>query len=207
MILIKKGIEPPELETYRRTPGASYDYMPSDIKEKIRKNLLAEQGGICAYCMKKIKIEDCKIEHYHAREQYKDEELIYSNMLGVCKGKEGYNITTCDNHRKSQELTIDPRKESDMESVFYDKLGNIYSSNPACQRDMNEILNLNCAPLVYHRKSALKELFFELEKHIGKNGSKKQWYETYYNNLLNQKDQKSPYVGILLWYLRKKVGK
>ena len=54
MILIKKKLEPHSLTEYKQTINASFDNLPSEIKDDIRKSLLKEQGYICAYCMKKI---------------------------------------------------------------------------------------------------------------------------------------------------------
>ena len=51
MIEIKKGTEPKELLEYRKKEFASYADMKGDVKEKVMKSLLSEQGHLCAYCM------------------------------------------------------------------------------------------------------------------------------------------------------------
>ena len=90
MILIKKKLEPYSLTEYKQTINASFDNLPSEIKDDIRKSLLKEQGYICAYCMKRIEENsDIKIEHYEARNN--ENELAYKNLLAVCKGNEGYS--------------------------------------------------------------------------------------------------------------------
>ena len=54
MIEIKKGTEPKELLEYRKQEFASYADMKGDVKEKVMKSLLSEQGHLCAYCMSRI---------------------------------------------------------------------------------------------------------------------------------------------------------
>ena len=60
MIEIKKGTEPKELLEYRKQEFASYADMKGDVKEKVMKSLLSEQGHLCAYCMSRIDEGDGK---------------------------------------------------------------------------------------------------------------------------------------------------
>ena len=60
MIEIKKGTEPKELLEYRQQKFASYADMPADVKKKVIKSLLLEQGHLCAYCMSRINADDGK---------------------------------------------------------------------------------------------------------------------------------------------------
>ena len=94
MILIKKGKEPKELIEYRtnkwnpyekQSVEPSFEDMPTEIKDAIRRELLKEQGYLCAYCMRRIKsVEETKIEHWVPQEKLtKEQGLDYSNMLGV----------------------------------------------------------------------------------------------------------------------------
>ena len=52
MILIIKQCEPVSLHLHRNTFGADFDGLD---KTELRKSLLAEQGYLCAYCMKRIR--------------------------------------------------------------------------------------------------------------------------------------------------------
>ena len=56
MLYIKKGREPESLIKYRKKKFAYYDGY--DRKDDIRKNLLIEQGFLCAYCMRRIDIKN-----------------------------------------------------------------------------------------------------------------------------------------------------
>ena len=85
MIYIKKGNEPDSLTKYRKKKFAYYDGYKD--KDDIRKNLLEEQGYLCAYCMRRIDKKRMKIEHWYPEEHLTDIECLnYQNMLGVCLG-------------------------------------------------------------------------------------------------------------------------
>lgn len=64
-----------------------FEQMP---KATIRSELIKEQHGLCAYCMRRItgQQNDTKIEHYKALSMDKDGALDYQNYLGVCYGGE-----------------------------------------------------------------------------------------------------------------------
>ena len=51
---ITKLTEPNSLTQHRAKAHSSYDNLPADTKSNLRNNLLAEQGHICCYCMKRI---------------------------------------------------------------------------------------------------------------------------------------------------------
>lgn len=91
MIEIKKGTEPKELLEYRQQKFASYADMPADVKKKVIKSLLLEQGHLCAYCMSRINADDGKhkttIEHCTPQSATTEKErLDYKNMVAVCWG-------------------------------------------------------------------------------------------------------------------------
>lgn len=201
MILIKKKLEPHSLTEYKQTMNASFDNLPSEIKDDIRKSLLKEQGYICAYCMKRIEENsDIKIEHYEARNN--ENELAYKNLLAVCKGNEGYSKErqTCDTQKGNQILHIDPQKLGDISTIFFTRNGEVKSTNSIFQRDLDEILNLNdeFGKLIPARKAALKAL----QKKITPMNKNK--IEKLYNELKTS-ERKIEYVGIILWYLEKKI--
>lgn len=101
--------------------------------------------------MKRIrKRRDIKIEHYEARNQ--ENQLLYGNLLAVCtgddaskkeKGKVDPAKFTCDSMKKNQKLSIDPQSENDMNTIYYDNQGKIYSTVKEYQEDLDQILNLN----------------------------------------------------------------
>lgn len=101
-------------------------------KQSIRKSLVREQHGLCAYCMKRIEPnEKMNIEHYRPIKGNKKLVLDYRNMLGCCKGGSDSGnfhnkVLNCDAAKRSQEITIDPMDSSMMEKVRYDKQGRVY---------------------------------------------------------------------------------
>ncbi len=121
MRTIRKGREPRELREYRSLPGAHYDgpnFTP--VKEKIRKQLLEEQGHLCAYCMQRIYKETMKVEHWHCQDRYPNEDLQYGNLLGVCQGNEGQRKQheTCNTRKKDEDLRYNPANPShDVETM------------------------------------------------------------------------------------------
>lgn len=135
---------------------------------KQRKSLLEEQGYLCAYCMRRIREDkDVKIEHYHARNA--QNELEYTNLLAVCTGNEilkdekrmvNPDRFTGDTRKKNQKLHINFQSRSDMENIYYDNQGKIYSKNSDFEKDLNITLNLNdpYGFLISNRKGALDAL-------------------------------------------------
>ena len=160
MLVIRKGREPASLTAHRKTPYATYDNCD---KTDIRKSLLAEQGCLCAYCMRRIHEDRMKIEHWYPQSKMKTEaeKLDYSNMLGVCMGHEDGmdgRFDTCDSKKGENLITIDPRKEEHVHKIAYRiRTGEIYSEDPELNRDINVSLNLNCREqyLPQNRKSTI----------------------------------------------------
>lgn len=61
---IDKGREPAALAKWKReNPEERYRALPTDVKAVVREALLAAQGFICAYTMRRIGVESC---HYKA---------------------------------------------------------------------------------------------------------------------------------------------
>ncbi len=210
MIKINKGREPLSLTQYRSTPNATYDGMPTDIKDDVKHKLLLEQGFICAYCMSRIRLENTQIEHFIAQNPnsdfHKETDLAYSNMLAVCPGNEGNpkRMQTCDEHRGNTPLTVNPLNEKTLKSIQYLNDGEIISSDESIQYDLNNTLNLNFYLLKGSRMSQLRKLQEQLKKEKDK-GDWKSLAIKYRRKLLEANVEKREYIGILIWYLDKKI--
>lgn len=120
-------------------------------KNDVKKILIHEQKGLCAYCMKKIEIgSHSKIEHFIPLSKDKEKSIDYNNMLGVCDGgervvgKEGH-ILCCDSYKKEKIITINPLNKVHMEKIAYKVDGTIYTSpkDEEIENDINETLMLN----------------------------------------------------------------
>lgn len=209
MIYIKKGSEPQKLLTYRRQPNATFDDMDADVKTQLRNSLLAEQGHLCAYCMCRIKGEnDVKIEHWSPRNP--ENELDYNNLLAVCYGNEGFpkEKQTCDTRKGSDVISISPLNESDMRRIYYLNSGEIHSTDANADRDMQNTLNLNDRngqPFM-RRQAALKSFKHELHKY--KNAkSTRAFLKKMQDQYAGHSEMMEPYVGVLRWYIDKKLQK
>lgn len=208
MLYIKKGTEPRELTEYKVQPGANY----SDFRDKdaVRKALLAEQGGLCAYCMSRITSDTMKIEHWNAQHALDGSgistALDYRNMLGVCYGNEGspYPEQTCDAHRRNVQLHVDPQNQEMIAKIRYQSNGIIFSDDESINNDLNCVLNLNSTHsyLVKNREAAITALQRYLKSRkkdgtwsIALLSKAKEHFESKNDGLY------SPYLGAILYFI------
>ena len=213
MIYIKKRIEPRSLIEHRCTPGATFDGLD---KTELRECLLKEQGYLCAYCMKRIHNErDTKIEHYRARNS--ENQLEYANLLAVCYGnqtasemKSGKKRLTCDSMKGNQFLHINPQSKEDMELIYYDNQGFIYSRNEIYEDDINNILNLNDSYgyLIGNRKAVIDAIIQKLRVAKTQQEAKEmllKWKKKYKDSSYGE--EYSEYIGVIRWYIDKQLRK
>lgn len=224
MRYIEKHAEPKSLTQYKKQPNAYYD---GCNKADIRRQLLEDQGYLCAYCMRRIQDENSitgglskmKIEHWLPESQCSEEEkLDFRNMLGVCMGNAGhpYPSTTCDAHRKDKILTINPLNKDLVQRIRYEtKTGRIYSDDEKINHDLNHTLNLNYAgpdfSLCENRRNALNVCLEHIRMKM--KGKDKTWPEGILNKMLKLYESKDregkykEYSGIVIWYLKKKIAR
>lgn len=217
MVHIQKEAEPLLLTQAKRRGLKHYSDMDSDTRTAIKEALLEEQYHLCAYCMRRITLDSMQIEHYIAQNPVNTQTdpastIDYHNMLGVCSGEKNQfhalSQLTCDQHRKSTPITIDPLNSASVAHVKYASDGAIYSDDAAICRDLCETLNLNCqaAKLVENRKSALDALKKWIKNHYkGKTISKAEWLRIQNHLCAPTAGTQREYVGILDYYLNKKA--
>ena len=205
MIRINKGAEPKAWTEKKNTPGFT-EYAP--IPE-LREALLKEQGTICAYCMRRIPINDpntaetSKIEHIKSREDRPDLQLSYSNMVVCCPGNID-NEPHCDKLKGGKSVNFDLFNSALQNSISYlTDDGTIVSSNYNWNKDINELLNLNHSRLKQNRKNTIEGII-EVIKLKGWKSSNLNRKLHNWSNLDNQGKLK-PYCGIVIWYLEKKL--
>ena len=120
-------------------------------KNEIKKILVHEQKGICAYCMRRIYSDShSRIEHWTPLSKNKEKAIDYNNMLGVCDGGERVSsqqvhILCCDAKKKEIEITTSPLNKIQMDKIAYRSDGTIYTDpmDKEMERDINEVLMLN----------------------------------------------------------------
>lgn len=230
MIKIQKGNEPEKLKKLRQktiaaklSPKEAYQKLKNPLKEQVRQCLVKEQGGLCAYCMCKIprtgvdpRIAPIVIEHRIPRtpEDGRDvgQGLDYQNLLAVCHGNKDVAGTrklmdlTCDAHRGNTEFRkVNPCSQDTLTSIFYHLDGKIDAKDPDAAFDLIETLNLNCpaSPLVTERKEALDSLIFALGN-VGEEDIL-DYCSLVLKEFQAETNPKTPYVGILVWYLESMI--
>lgn len=219
MLYIEKGPEPEALTQAKRNGLRDYGEMTSDVKTEIKKQLAQEQGYLCAYCMRRLKLDTMQIEHYVAQHptggSYDPALTIdYQNMLGVCPGNKGEGLPlaylTCDQHRANTPLHVNPLNRRSISLITYKANGIIDSSDPEIKDDLINVLNLNCeiVHLPENRRAALEALKRKIHSEYGTRAAPKAYFEHLYA-LLQQGDcgVLPEYLGIMLNYLEKKIAK
>ena len=221
MIEIKKGTEPKELLEYRQQKFASYADMPADVKKKVIKSLLLEQGHLCAYCMSRINADDGKhkttIEHCTPQSATTEKErLDYKNMVAVCWGNRDAHSNddkSCDAKRGTLKDVQQNMKKinvldgSTLSDIKYRSDGTIYSDNMEEDEDLNVRLNLNCEArrLKECRLQALRSLHRNITlKYLNKTAPKG-YYQKLLDHYMEQREMKEPYSGILIDWLKKHI--
>lgn len=208
MLYIQKNPPRGTFIQYQKSNGACFDGMDANVKDALRTELLTEQGYLCAYCM--TPLEDApdkvKIEHYMPRNT--ENELVYKNLLAVCYGGEGKppREQTCDTHKGNTAFTVDPQNRAHIEQIYYEKSGVVCSQNEQIRADLDNVLNLNCARLIAARKKVLMALFAVMKRDKQDKSAVKGYLEKKLRTCQERKKGRaSPYCGILIWYLQKRI--
>lgn len=229
MIYIKKDKTPVFLRQYQADRATDFKSLPKEAKDKLRKSLMDEQSGLCAYCMSKLgsnPSSDVKIEHIHPQSRHPEQDLSYSNLLAVCPGNpvpfssgsfysgSSSQSLTCDSCKGDKELFLSPLKPEIEKLIAYDNSGNISAAKnldpqtkEMVDHDLNTVLNLNHRWLVNNRKKALQTYKAEINQKFGKGKEIKPEFwrrqEKFYSN---GGGRNTPYVGILLWFIRRYIN-
>lgn len=235
MIEVKKGVEPDGLKELREdlalsglSPKEMFAELKNPLKKQVVESLRHDQGQLCVYCMSRIPREDkdpgiagTTIEHFIPLEM-KDgcnagQALDYNNLFAVCHGNVKKRVKgvrrvrtkddlTCDKHRENTEFRkINPCKMETLQTIFYTLDGRIDASDPDVRFDLVNTLNLNgaSAPLIAERKAALDALINDIGK------VEEKYLHSYCTEMLktfmDERDSKTPYAGILIWYLQTMV--
>lgn len=171
MIKINRTQEPTCLTELKERPNVNYvNDLQEPCKEIVRTQLRADQKGLCAYCQRKFNTTNPDkpkistfIEHYEAQTDFPEKQLDYDNFFAVCSGKyyvnrkTGKHISFCSKERGSNDLTINPAKETHIDTIYYDDDNKIHSSNPTFENELNDTLKLNFADLLIDREIAFDE--------------------------------------------------
>lgn len=210
MIKITKRTELKEWTEYRNTPGVDYQAIPELVDA-----LLQEQGYLCAYCMRRIPCRDNassenhRIEHVLSRENHPDKRLSYNNMVICCPGHIGGD-EHCDRKKGCRDVTFDLTDAHFIATISYKFDGEIVSSNPQFNSEINEILNLNTPLLKANRKATWEGVTKQLCAARGSKAWNKAMLakELQKYSAMHNREGKLKYIaycGVVVYHLQKKL--
>lgn len=202
---VVKGTEPASLTTHRSAPHCDYDNYGD--KDGLRAALVAEQRGLCCYCMGRIENErsSMKIEHWHCRSGYPDEELDYRNLLASCPGGEGLprRLQYCDTRKADDDLRwnpADPHRYVE-DRISYEPDGTIVSDDCLFNTQLNEVLNLNLEWMKINREESLLAVAEWYAQELPDRRRVEQEIER-----LGAPSVLDPYVQVAVWWLERKLS-
>jgi uncharacterized protein (TIGR02646 family) len=210
---IGKGTEPHSLTLHRKTQHSHYDNYVD--KSDLRSALYEEQGGICCYCMSRIVNDplEMKIEHWQSQSEYPAQQLVYSNLLGACRGGEGLHSDQqhCDTRKGNQALMWNPANpQHHIETrIYYKRDGQICSNDATFNTELEKkVLNLNVPELKNNRKAVLDGVtkWWQKTRDSQKSSPSRLQVEDKINAYLSKKNGKlNPFCQVAIWWLRKKL--
>ncbi len=128
----------------------------TEIRRYLRQYLLNSQNGLCAYCCRRIEMDNSLNEHIKPQLYYPDQSMIYENIIVSCKSV-GTDVT-CGNrkgHEYDEKLFVSPLEPDCEEKFIFYPNGQVEGSNEqgkyTCQ-----ILNLNAYELQRARRAQYK---------------------------------------------------
>lgn len=206
---IIKRSEPASLTQHRHTPYADYDnYADMDT---LRESLVAEQRGLCCYCLSPIRPEIgvMRVEHWHCQDSYPGEQLVYANLLAACMGNEGQprKLEHCDKRKGNSDLSRNPADPAYQieDLIRYKGDGTIVSDNQAFDRELNDVLNLNVAFLRNSRKAALEGLTSSFRRGRLRRDTLERRLREW--NGESHSGELQPYCQVIVYWLRKRLAR
>ena len=212
MRTIVKGAEPRSLTEHRLTPHSDYNNYTG--KNALRAALVAEQQGLCCYCMGRIRNEPrkMKVEHWHCQANYPGEQFVYRNLLGACPGGEGGlpQHQHCDTRKGDLNLLWNPAESAHNVQVWINYLpdGTIKSNNAGFDGQLNEVLNLNYSWLKNRRKGVLDSIlkWWRIERKRWRQGRQSVPRHRLEREIANRSvpsGDLAPYNHVAIWWLEK----
>lgn len=152
-----------------------------------------------------------KVEHFKCQHSHPELQLDYKNLLGCCKGNEGFGLKqqTCDTRKGASTLSYSPAIHANtvQRTITFSSNGKISASDTVYNNELNTVLNLNLKQLKDARASAWDAVEEQLSKKPGtRTRAEIQRLIDRYESL-NGKGQYVEYAGLILFYLRKKLSR
>jgi len=221
MMYIRKGAPPKVLDDYKKAPNASFDGLPSAVKDAWRDSLLQEQGWLCAYTMQSIEPglisgsnkSKVKLEHIEPQNNTKQNDLSHANVVAVCNGNEGFDPKDqYADTRKGQGILdrrLHPTNPAIENIILYRRNGEIYTGVPGLDEQLFDLddrpsskLNLNYKTLLDGRKGAYEAVKHRLDKKDWSLPALSEAIRLFENP--DRQGRKIAFCGFVLYLLRKK---
>ncbi|MCY4520389.1 MAG: TIGR02646 family protein [Caldilineaceae bacterium] len=210
---IVKGSEPVSLLQHRQAQHSNFDNF--EDKDLLREALVAEQRGLCCYCMGRIRpsSESMKIEHWRCQANYPDEQLRYRNLLGACKGGEGQRDRHqhCDTRKGNRDLRLNPAESAHQVEahIRYAVDGSILGNDPEFDCQLNDVLNLNLPLLKQQRKSLLDGVlgWWKAERNRLKTSVPRDRLIRKRDKYMDGSGQLGPYSQVAVWWLNQRISR
>ncbi|HET6841083.1 MAG TPA: retron system putative HNH endonuclease [Candidatus Angelobacter sp.] len=206
---IAKATEPLSLAAHRAQAHSTYDNYRD--KQELRESLVLEQRGLCCYCLCRIVPVDVemKIEHWRSQKRYPSDQLIYTNLLGACKGGEKPNpndVRTvdrhCDTFKGHNDLSLNPAVNDVESTISYLNDGRIRSNNVVFNAELSSVLNLNTYAMVNQRKAVINAFLRLLPKR--QNMTRQEWQEVARDwNGEDHDNELREYCSVVVFWIRK----
>lgn len=205
MRAIRKSTEPKSLAQHRSSPHADYDNYTD--KDTLRQALVAEQRGLCCYCLSRIRPDRAamKIEHWRSQSQHPDEQLNYRNLLAACPGVSA-GQHHCDTAKADAPLSRNPAEPLHRVEhlIAYGRGdGKISSPDAAFNQELKTVLNLNADRLANRRKELLRAFVDGIERERATDRDLEK--ELAYYSGESHSGELEPYCMIIVWWIRKRL--
>lgn len=208
MRAIAKCNEPACLTQHRAAEHSFYHNYQG--KDALRAALVAEQRGLCCYCMSRIVADSqkMKIEHWQSQSDPATQhlQLTFGNLLGACKGGEGGSPDQqhCDTLKGNRALKWNPATPAHAieARIRYENNGEIHSNDLQFDDELNTVLGLNVAILKNRRKGMLDGALSWWQM--------KQPNQAQVRARINKYDppvgELEPYQHVAIWFLKRKLA-
>lgn len=233
MIKINKSESPRELSELRekalqegKSVKEAFESLRNPLKSNVTELLMKDQGHLCAYCMRRIPdsrpttndVPKVSIEHLYPQNPKAHDGiegvLDFNNMLAVCSGNQGDRQSkgksrlTCDAKRGNRPLKISPLDSSTLETIYYTSTGRIASADEEINRDIDQILNLNCHVDAVRLPESRKEVLDAIQESVASmnHGEILTYSKQILSEFESETDPKTPYVGIIIWWLKQFIS-
>ena len=194
MIYIQKGEEPEWLKEFKKKyPHANYDSPEfKEYRKPLKKVLIKEQKGLCAYCCGRIRMENSHNEHIEPRNPgtYTSKKTLdYTNIVASCQGYKGDD--TCGPHKDNdydEERFVSPLMPECEEKFAYFPDGTIEGDDYTIK-----LLHLDSYELNRARKATYRMLL---------NLDKSTIEQIYLNS---GSEEAEAFINVIKWYVKNHV--